>query len=316
MSIILYIVVPCYNEDEVLPASFTCLHEKLRSMIEAGQVSENSKILFVDDGSQDNTWNLICDLQEKHGQNIAGLKLSRNCGHQNALYAGLMYAKDKSDCAVSIDADLQDDISVIDKMVADFNNGSDIVYAVRNKRENDNFFKRRTALTFYSLLKFMGVDIVHNHADYRLMSKRALEKLSEYNEVNLFMRGVVKLIGFKSSFVYYERKKRMQGESKYPLLKMLSFACDGITSFSIVPLYFISILGIIISVASCLGILYGLISYFLGVTVPGWAAIVTSIYFLGGVQLLCVGICGIYLGKVYSEVKARPKFFIDKIVDN
>lgn len=306
-----YFVIPCYNEEEVLPETAGRLTEKLKSMIASGLADEKSRMLFVDDGSRDKTWELI---EKLHGENpyVDGIKLAHNRGHQNALLAGLMTAKDLSDCAVSLDADLQDDIEVLDQFVGKFLEGCDVVYGVRNKRETDSFFKRATAQGFYKFMKILGVDVVYNHADYRLMSKRALDALSEYREVNLFLRGLVPLIGYRSDYVYYDRHERFAGESKYPLKKMLSFALDGITSFSVKPLKIISNLGIIVSVLSIAGLIYALISYFTGNAVSGWTAIVSSIWLLGGLQMLCLGVVGGYVGKIYSEVKARPRFRIEK----
>lgn len=306
-----YFVIPCYNEEEVLPETAGRLTEKLKSMIASGLADEKSRMLFVDDGSRDKTWELI---EKLHGENpyVDGIKLAHNRGHQNALLAGLMTAKDLSDCVVSLDADLQDDIEVLDQFVGKFLEGCDVVYGVRNKRETDSFFKRATAQGFYKFMKILGVDVVYNHADYRLMSKRALDALSEYREVNLFLRGLVPLIGYRSDYVYYDRHERFAGESKYPLKKMLSFALDGITSFSVKPLKIISNLGIIVSVLSIAGLIYALISYFTGNAVSGWTAIVSSIWLLGGLQMLCLGVVGGYVGKIYSEVKARPRFRIEK----
>lgn len=306
-----YFVVPCYNEEEVLPETARRLTEKLKSMIAGGKADEKSRMLFVDDGSRDKTWELI---EKLHGENpyVDGLKLAHNRGHQNALLAGLMTAKDLSDCAISLDADLQDDIEVLDQFVDKFLEGCDVVYGVRNKRETDSFFKRATAQGFYKFMKVLGVDVVYNHADYRLMSRRALDALSEYREVNLFLRGLVPLIGYRSDYVYYDRHERFAGESKYPLKKMMSFALDGITSFSVKPLKIISNLGIVVSVLSIAGLIYALISYFTGNAVAGWTAIVSSIWLLGGLQMLCLGVVGGYVGKIYSEVKARPRFRIEK----
>jgi glycosyltransferase involved in cell wall biosynthesis len=268
-------------------------------------------MLFVDDGSKDRTWELI---EQFHSENqfVNGLKLAHNRGHQNALLAGLMTAKEEADCAISLDADLQDDVSVLPQFVQKFQDGCDVVYGVRNKRETDTWFKRTTAEGFYKVMAKLGVDIVFNHADYRLMSKRALDALSEYKEVNLFLRGIVPLIGYRSDYVYYDRHERFAGESKYPLKKMISFAMDGITSFSVKPLKIISNIGIFVAMISIIGLLYALISHFLGNTVSGWTAIVCSIWLLGGIQMLCLGVVGEYIGKIYSEVKGRPRFRIEK----
>lgn len=307
---VLYLVIPCYNEEAVLPETTKRLTEKMHTMIRAEQVDPESRILYVDDGSKDKTWAIISEYAEAIPY-VDGVKLAHNRGHQNALLAGLMTAMPLCDCAISMDADLQDDINVIDRFVEKYMEGCDVVYGVRNKRETDTFFKRTTAEGFYKFMKILGVDVVFNHADYRLMSRRALEGLSEYKEVNLFLRGIVPLIGFKSDYVYYDRAKRFAGESKYPLKKMISFALDGITSFSVKPLKLISNLGILISVLSIFGLLYALISHLCGVTVAGWTAIVASIWLLGGLQMLCLGVVGGYIGKIYSEVKQRPRFLIE-----
>ena len=308
---IVYLVIPCYNEEAVLPETVKRLTVKLNTMVQAGLADPQSKMLLVDDGSKDKTWELISGFTETN-EFVSGIKLAHNRGHQNALLAGLMTAKDEADCAISLDADLQDDVDVIDQFVQKFNEGCDVVYGVRNKRETDTFFKRTTAQGFYKFMKVLGVDVVYNHADYRLMSKRALDALSEYKEVNLFLRGIVPLIGYRSDYVYYDRHERFAGESKYPLKKMISFAMEGITSFSVKPLKLISNLGILLSALSILGLLYALISYFAGVAVPGWTAIVLSIWLLGGIQLLCIGVLGTYIGKIYSEVKGRPRYRIEE----
>ena len=307
---VLYLVIPCYNEEAVLPETTKRLTEKMHTMIRAEQVDPESRILYVDDGSKDKTWAIISEYAEAIPY-VDGVKLAHNRGHQNALLAGLMTAMPLCDCAISMDADLQDDINVIDRFVEKYMEGCDVVYGVRNKRETDTFFKRTTAEGFYKFMKILGVDVVFNHADYRLMSRRALEGLSEYKEVNLFLRGIVPLIGFKSDYVYYDLAERFAGESKYPLKKMISFALDGITSFSVKPLKLISNLGILISVLSIFGLLYALISHLCGVTVAGWTAIVASIWLLGGLQMLCLGVVGGYIGKIYSEVKQRPRFLIE-----
>ena len=310
-----YLVVPCYNEEAVLPETVSRLTEKMKALIAAGHADENSRFLLVDDGRKDKSWELICRFCEENPL-CAGLKLAHNRGHQNALLAGLMAAKEKADCAISLDADLQDDIDALDGFLAKFEEGCDVVYGVRNKRDTDSFFKRSTARGFYKVMKMLGVDVVYDHADYRLMSRRALEALGDYKEVNLFLRGIVPLIGYRSDYVYYDRHERFAGESKYPLKKMISFALDGITSFSVKPLKLISNLGILISILSVLGLLYALISYFVGVTVAGWTAIVCSIWLLGGIQLLCIGVLGGYIGKIYSEVKARPRFRVETYLEN
>lgn len=310
-----YFVIPCYNEEEVLPETSVQLTAKLDSMLERGLISANSRILLVDDGSKDRTWELIEELNLSNPY-FEGVKLAHNRGHQNALLSGLMTAMSRCDCAISLDADLQDDINALDQFVEKYIEGCDVVYGVRNKRDTDSFFKRTTAVGFYKFMKVLGVDIVYNHADYRLMSRRALEGLSEYTEVNLFLRGLVPLIGYRSDYVYYDRNERFAGESKYPLKKMLSFALDGITSFSIKPLKIISNLGILISVLSIFGLLYALISHFTGNTVAGWTATVCSIWLLGGLQMLSLGVVGGYIGKVYSEVKRRPRYLVEEFLEN
>ncbi len=309
-----YFVIPCYNEEEVLPETKKRLLEKLERMMGDGLADENSRILFVDDGSKDKTWELISRYHEEN-RLISGVKLAHNRGHQNALLAGLMTAKEYADCAISLDADLQDDIEVLDQFVRKYEEGCEVVYGVRNKRETDTFFKRFTAESFYRVMQKLGVDVVFNHADYRLMGKRALDALSDYREINLFLRGIVPLIGFRSDYVYYDRHERFAGESKYPLKKMIHFALEGITSFSVKPLKLISNLGILISVLSVFGLLYALISYLVGVAVPGWTAIVGSIWLLGGIQLLCIGVVGGYIGKIYSEVKGRPRFLVETLLN-
>ena len=312
---VLYLVIPCYNEEEVLPETSRRLLEKLGTMVENKMVSPKSRILFVNDGSKDKTWDLIEELHEKHPQ-ISGLKLSRNRGHQNALLAGLMTAKQYADILISMDADLQDDIDAVDKFVEEYYNGCDVVYGVRSSRATDTAFKRNTAGMFYKLMQALGVDIVDNHADYRLMSKRAVEALAEYREVNLFLRGVVPLIGFKTAIVTYERHERFAGESKYPLKKMLAFAIDGITSFSVKPLRMITWLGIFIFLCSMLMLLYLLLQKLFGYTVQGWTTLMGSIWMIGGIQLFCLGMIGEYIGKIYAEVKQRPRFIVDQFINN
>ena len=315
MKEILYLVVPCYNEEEVLHETSSRLLEKLNSMIENNVVSEYSKILFVNDGSKDKTWKIIIELHEQNNI-FSGINLSRNKGHQNALLAGLMTAKKYAHMVISLDADLQDDINIIDKFVEEYYKGNDIVYGVRSSRDKDTFFKKNSALAFYKLMNKMGGELIYNHADYRLMSKRALEALSEYEEVNLFLRGIVPLIGYDYSIVEYERNERFAGESKYPLKKMLLFAMDGITSFSIKPIRIISVLGFVIFILSFLALIYSLIVNFLDKTVAGWTSIVISIWMIGGIQLLSLGVIGEYIGKIYSETKKRPRFIIkDTLID-
>ena len=310
----IYFVIPCYNEEAVLPETSLRLTRKLEAMRANGLIGEASRMLFVDDGSKDKTWELISQYNRENPW-VEGVKLAHNRGHQNALLCGLMTAMDRCDAAISMDADLQDDIDALDQFVTKFREGCDVVYGVRNKRDTDTWFKRTTAEGFYKVMKLLGVDVVFNHADYRLMSKRALEGLSEYREVNLFLRGIVPLIGYRSDYVYYDRHERFAGESKYPLKKMLSFALDGITSFSVKPLKLISNLGVLISLLSIFGLLYALISYFAGVAVSGWTAIVCSIWLLGGLQMLCLGVVGGYIGKIYSEVKARPRYRVETYLE-
>ncbi len=311
---ILYLVIPCYNEEAVLHETAKQLLAKMNSMFERGMISRESKIMFVNDGSKDKTWEII---EELHASNpiYSGVKLSRNKGHQNALLAGLMTAKEKTDMAISLDADLQDDVDVIDKMVEKYYEGNDVVYGVRSARDTDTFFKKFTAEGFYKMMSAMGVEIVFNHADYRLMSKRALEGLSEFREVNLFLRGIVPLIGYKSDIVTYERHERFAGESKYPLKKMLAFATDGITSFSIKPIRMITTCGVLIFGISLLMLLYFLVVHFMGRTVHGWTSTIVSIWAIGGLQLLAIGIVGEYIGKIYLETKARPKYLIETVLD-
>lgn len=311
---ILYLVIPCYNEEEVLHETAKQLLEKMNSMFERNMISRESRIMFVNDGSKDRTWEII---EELHASNpiYSGVKLSRNKGHQNALLSGLMTAREKADMTISLDADLQDDVNVIDQMVEKYYEGNDVVYGVRSARKTDTFFKKFTAQGFYKLMQAMGVDIVYNHADYRLMSRRALEGLSQFKEVNLFLRGIVPLIGYKSDVVTYERHERFAGESKYPLKKMLSFATDGITSFSIKPIRLITTCGFLIFMISLLMLAYFLVVHFMGRTVAGWTSTIVSIWAIGGLQLLAIGIVGEYIGKIYLETKERPKYLIEKVLD-
>ncbi|MGN8799325.1 glycosyltransferase family 2 protein [Candidatus Merdisoma sp. HCP28S3_D10] len=311
---ILYLVIPCYNEEAVLHETAKQLLEKMNSMFDRGMISRESKIMFVNDGSRDKTWEIIQELHESNPI-YSGVKLSRNKGHQNALLAGLMTAKEKADMTISLDADLQDDVDVIDKMVEKYYEGNDVVYGVRSARDTDTFFKKFTAEGFYKIMQAMGVEIVFNHADYRLMSKRALEGLSEFREVNLFLRGIVPLIGYKSDIVTYERHERFAGESKYPLKKMLAFATDGITSFSIKPIRMITTCGFLIFAISILMLLYFLVVHFMGRTVHGWTSTIVSIWAIGGLQLLAIGIVGEYIGKIYLETKARPKYIIETVLN-
>ena len=313
MNPTVYFVIPCYNEQEVLEETVKRLTAKMDSRRERGLAGDKSRILLVNDGSKDKTWEIITRLHEENGY-VEGVKLAHNRGHQNALFCGLMTAMPLCDCAISLDADLQDDVDALDKFVEKFLEGCDVVYGVRNKRDTDTWFKRTTAEGYYKILHLLGVDVVFNHADYRLMSRRALEALSEYKEVNLFLRGMVPLIGYKSDYVYYDRHERFAGESKYPLKKMIALALDGITSFSVKPLKLISNFGVIVSILSVFGLLYALISYFAGWAVSGWTAIVCSIWLLGGLQMLCLGVVGGYVGKIYSEVKARPRYRVEEFL--
>ncbi|MFD1737332.1 glycosyltransferase family 2 protein [Bacillus salitolerans] len=307
---LLTVVVPCYNEEEVLQETMKQLLMLLETLVNEDLIHEDSKLLFVDDGSKDKTWSIIFKASIYH-EKIKGLKLSRNVGHQNALLAGLSTAKRFADCVVSIDADLQDDIYVIRDFIEKFHEGYDVVYGVRDNRESDTLFKRSTAQAFYKLMRKMGVDIVYNHADFRLMSRRALDELERFNEVNIFLRGIIPLIGFKSTSVLYKRKERMAGESKYPLRKMLSFAFDGITSFSTKPIRFVLLLGSLSFFASvCFGLYFLFLKYF-GTTVSGWTSLITSIWLIGGLQLIAIGLVGEYIGKIYKETKGRPKYSID-----
>ncbi len=311
---ILYLVIPCYNEEAVLHETAKQLLAKMNSMFDRGMISRESKIMFVNDGSRDRTWEIIKELHESNPI-YSGVKLSRNKGHQNALLAGLMTAKEKADMAISLDADLQDDVDVIDQMVEKYYEGNDVVYGVRSARDTDTFFKKFTAEGFYKIMQAMGVEIVFNHADYRLMSRRALEGLSEFREVNLFLRGIVPLIGYKSDIVTYERHERFAGESKYPLKKMLAFATDGITSFSIKPIRMITTCGFLIFAISILMLLYFLVVHFMGRTVHGWTSTIVSIWAIGGLQLLAIGVIGEYIGKIYLETKARPRYIIEKVLN-
>lgn len=306
----LFVVLPCYNEEEVLNETSKRLFELYGQMIKNELISSDSRIVFVDDGSRDRTWEIIsglCDSSEIY----QGVKLAHNAGHQNALLGGLMTIKDECDCAISIDADLQDDINVIPDMVKKFDSGCDVVYGVRSDRKTDTFFKRATAQGFYKFMSAMGVDIIYNHADYRLMSRRALNDLSSFKEVNLFLRGIVPLIGYKSDSVYYERAERFAGESKYPLKKMLAFAFDGITSFSVKPIKVLWSVGVVVCAAAIIAAIYTLVSKFFGYTSDGWASLMCSIWFLGGVQLISIGVIGEYIGKIYKETKERPRYIIE-----
>lgn len=306
----LTIVVPCYNEEEVLPETVKELSSLLKQLQDNKKVSMASKILFVNDGSQDKTWQLISDFTEKYAW-VTGIKFSRNYGHQNALLAGMETAVDYSDMIITIDADLQDDVNAIPKMVEKYHEGYDVVYGVRNNRDTDTWFKRRTALAFYSLMKKMGVNLVPDSADYRLLSKRATKSLLQFSERNLFLRAMVPLVGYRSTKVYYARKERFAGTSKYPLKKMIAFATDGITSFSIAPIHLILWLGILIMLISLLFMIYVLVEKIIGNTVSGWSSLMMSIWFLGGTQLVAMSVIGEYVGKVFTEVKRRPRFTIE-----
>lgn len=310
-DIVLYLVVPCYNEEEVLPVTIKRLAEMLDNLVSKSEVSKESRIVFVDDGSTDNTWSIIESAYSTY-TGVRGIKLAANVGHQNALMAGLTEVNGLCDCCISIDADLQDDITVIPQFLNEYRNGCDVVYGVRKRRESDTAFKRGTAKAFYKLMRLLGADIIENHADYRLLSRRALNALAEFPEVNLFLRGMVRLVGFKSGVVYYDRTKRYAGESKYPLRKMLSFAFDGITSFSIKPIRIVWTLGVLVSFIAVLAEIYTLCARFFGVSVTGWSSLMISIWFLGGVQLISVGVIGEYIGKIYKEVKRRPRYIIEK----
>lgn len=310
---VLYLVIPCYNEQEVLPETSRRLFEKMHSLMDRGMISTDSKIMFVNDGSKDRTWEMI---EELHNEDpiYQGVKLSRNRGHQNALLGGLMTARDYADMVISLDADLQDDIEVIDQFVEKYYEGCEIVYGVRSARDTDTFFKKFTAEGFYKIINMMGGEVVFNHADYRLMSKRALEELAGYKEVNLFLRGIVPMIGFKTDVVTYERHERFAGESKYPLKKMLALAINGITSLSIKPIRFIVFLGMFIFICSIAMLIYSLVQHFLGNTSIGWTSLIVSIWAIGGLQLLAIGVIGEYIGKIYLETKERPKFIIEKVL--
>lgn len=311
----LYIAVPCYNEEEVLPDSSGKLLNKMNEMISQGKIAADSRIVFIDDGSKDKTWEIISNLHSEN-EMFQGIKLSRNRGHQNALLCGLMTLKDRCDAVISIDADLQDDINVFDEMVAKFEDGCDVVYGVRSKRETDTFFKRFTAEAYYKVLDKMGAKIIFNHADFRLMSSRALESFSQFKEVNLFLRGLVPMVGYKSDIVTYERSERLLGESKYPLKKMLALAFEGITSLSTKPIKMISRAGLAIFLISIVMLIYFVVRYFMGATVQGWASLAVSIWAIGGLQLLAIGVIGEYIGKIYLETKARPRYIVETYLDD
>ena len=315
MGEILYIVVPCYNEEEVLPETSKRLKAKLEGMIAAGKIARESRIMFVNDGSKDRTWELISQLHQSDPI-FSGVNLSRNRGHQNALLAGLMTAKDLADMTISMDADLQDDIDAVDAMVDKYYAGCDIVYGVRSARKKDTFFKRFTAEGFYRVMNALGAETVFNHADYRLMSRRALEGLAQFKEVNLFLRGIVPMIGYTTATVAYERGERFAGESKYPLKKMLSFAMEGITSLSTKPIRFITSLGFFLFLVSVAMLIYSIVRWATGATIMGWASLICSVWAIGGLILLSLGIIGEYIGKIYLETKARPRFLIREVLDD
>ncbi len=309
MNTKLCVVIPCYNEEEVLPITSKLFLATLKDMIAKGKISDDSRIMFVNDGSSDKTWDIICDLA-KADDHFIGITQSRNRGHQNAVLAGLMEAKDMADITISIDCDGQDDITAMERMVDEYHKGNEIVYGVRSKRDTDTFFKRTTAQAFYKIMNAMGVETVYNHADYRLISSKVLKELANFKEVNLFLRGMVPLVGFKSTEVYYERTERMAGKSHYPLRKMLSLAVDGITSLSIKPIRIITTIGSVIAALSIIGAIWAVITYFLGESVSGWASTICIICFIGGMHLVCLGVIGEYVGKIYLEVKSRPRYII------
>ncbi len=310
----LYLLVPCFNEEKALPICAASLKDKMEALYKSGKITQDSRIVFIDDGSRDETKNIIKALNSQ-SRLFTGIFLSRNRGHQNALLCGLHYAADKCDCAISLDCDLQDDINAIDKMLESFSKGNDIVYGVRSSRNKDSFFKRFTAGCFYKTTKVLGGEIVENHADFRLMSSRALTALKDFKEVNLFLRGIVPMLGFKSDVVYYERLKRVAGKSKYPLRKMISFANEGITSLSTRPLNIIIGIGSFITFVSLIMLIYSLIQHFSGNTEAGWTSTFVSIWFLGGIQLIAIGVIGKYVGKIYLETKHRPPYIIEEIIE-
>ena len=307
----LYLAVPCYNEEEVLFDTTEKLTKKYDQLMAEGKITDDSKIVYIDDGSKDRTWEIISGLY-KTNKYVNGIKMSRNRGHQNALLGGLMTIKDDCDCVISIDADLQDDINAFDKMLEDFENGSEIVYGVRSKRATDTAFKRMTAQGFYKVLSALGAEVVYNHADFRLMSRRALNALAEFKEVNLFLRGLVPLVGYKSSVVEYERSERLAGESKYPLKKMLGLAWDGVTSLSMKPIRMITALGVIVFCISIIMLIYSFVMWVIGNTVSGWTSMTVSIWAIGGLQILAIGVVGEYIGKIYMETKNRPRFIVEE----
>lgn len=307
----LYIIIPCYNEEDVLPVTSVIFENKLKDLIVNKKIDSGSRLLLVDDGSKDQTWSIISSLA-KNSQYFKGISQSRNRGHQNAVLAGLMEAKDSCDITISIDCDGQDDINAIDRMIEAYQEGSEVVYGVRNKRDSDTFFKRFTAESFYKILKWMGAEIVFNHADYRLVSSKVLQEFADFKEVNIFLRGMIPLVGFNSSCIYYERHERLAGKSHYPLGKMFALAFDGITSLSIKPIRMITVFGLWIAALSFCGVIWSMIMHFNGNTISGWTSMTCLICFIGGVQLICLGILGEYIGKIYLETKSRPRYIISK----
>ena len=312
---VLYIVIPCYNEEKVLPITSTMFLDKINELVNLGKISNDSRIMFVNDGSKDKTWEIICDLANKD-EHYIGISQSRNRGHQNAVLAGLMEAKDQCDITISIDCDGQDDINAMNKMVDEYLDGCEVVYGVRSKRDTDTFFKRFTAEGFYHLMNWMGAEVVFNHADYRLISSRVLQEFANFKDVNIFLRGMIPLVGFKSTSVYYERHERIAGESHYPLKKMLALAFDGITSLSVKPIRMITGLGLVVTIISFLLVIWAVVGKIQGSTVSGWSSTISIICFLGGVQLLSLGIIGEYIGKIYLETKARPRYIISERTEN
>lgn len=308
---VLYIIIPCYNEEEVLPVTSSMFLDKITTLAAQGKISDSSRVMFVNDGSSDRTWKIIQELAQRD-RHFIGISQSRNRGHQNAVFAGLMEAKEKCDITISIDCDGQDDINAMDEMIEEYKKGAEVVYGVRSKRETDTFFKRATAEGFYKLLNWMGAEIVFNHADYRLISNRVLEELENYREVNLFLRGLVPLVGFPSATVYYERTERLAGESHYPLKKMIALAFDGVTSLTIRPIRMIISFGLLVALLGFVGILWAVIGKLMGTTVSGWTSLTCIVCFMGGIQLLCIGVIGEYIGKIYLETKARPRYIISE----
>ena len=314
MNPVLYIIIPCYNEQEVLPITAPLFLGKLQSLIQLGKISDQSRVLFVNDGSKDRTWEIITELS-RQDEHFSGISQSRNRGHQNAVLAGLMEAKDRCDITISIDCDGQDDIDAMDEMVDAYQNGFDVVYGVRSSRRTDTFFKRFTAQSFYKFLAAMGAEVVYNHADYRLISSRVLQEFANFGEVNLFLRGLIPLVGFQSTTVSYSRAERMAGESHYPLKKMTALAFDGISSLSIKPIHLVTMIGFGVSALSFVGIIWTIAVTIFGKTVPGWASMTSILCFLGGIQIFSLGIIGEYIGKIYLETKARPRFIVEKLTE-